>query len=366
MKRGILTVLIAVGLIPLGRLVALSLARDADPPAPTSPVRDDMLARAHALLPPSGSPRGRLSVPENASVSCTYVPKPNHGTTPKFDCRLENGVVLKVKYAGSPEIPADVAASRLLSLLGFAADDMAVVPRVHCYGCPPSPFRLKQVAEWFLIDALVDRLGDARRARDFEWVSVEQKFDAQPVAAADDGWQWSDLSRVDPSRSGATRAELDALRLIAVFLADWDNKAENQRLVCLDRPAGSTDRSPCRSPLLMLQDLGATFGPPKVNLRHWQAAPVWADAAACTTSMASLPYHGATFVPVQISEAGRALLAGRLRALTDDQVRALFSAARFPDPDGGTAPAADVTPWLRTFQEKVRLVAERPSCPSLP
>ena len=38
---------------------------------------------------------------------------------------------------------------------------------------------------------------------------------------------------VDPSKGGAPRAHVDALRLLAVFLAHWDNKAENQRLVCL-------------------------------------------------------------------------------------------------------------------------------------
>ena len=32
------------------------------------------------------------------------------------------------------------------------------------------------------------------------------------------------------------RADLDALRLLARVLAHWDNKSENQRLVCLDGP----------------------------------------------------------------------------------------------------------------------------------
>jgi hypothetical protein len=365
MKRRYLLVLIAIALLPVGRLVARTIAGAADEPAAASPARAGTLARARVFLPPSAPARRPFVLPQEAVVSCAYVAKPNHGTTPKFDCRLENGVVLKVKYGQNPEIPADVGATRLLSLLGFAADEMSVVRRVRCFGCPPSPFRLKQIAEWFLIDSLVDRLGSPREAREFEWAAVEKKFDAQPIEDASDGWQWAELAQVDPSKGGASRAELDALRLVAVLLADWDNKSENQRLVCLDRPADSEDTSPCPTPLLMLQDLGATFGPPKLNLDKWQAAPIWSDPAACVTSMATLPYHGATFVPVQISEAGRLLLSERLRALSETQLAGIFAASRFPDPASGRA-SGEVTPWVRAFQEKVRLIADRPACPSFP
>ena len=60
---------------------------------------------------------------------------------------------------------------------------------------------------------------------------------------------------MNSSIGGAPRAHVDALRLLAVFLAHWDNKAENQRLVCLS-PTW-TKGKPCPQPFLMLQDLGS-------------------------------------------------------------------------------------------------------------
>jgi hypothetical protein len=52
-------------------------------------------------------------------VDCRYVPKPIKATTPKFDCELPNGDVIKVKYGRTPERPGEAAATRLLAALGF-------------------------------------------------------------------------------------------------------------------------------------------------------------------------------------------------------------------------------------------------------
>jgi hypothetical protein len=358
-------VLLAIALVPLGRAMTLTLGDESGAAAATrSPERDDVLARARVFLPASRQPGSPLTRDGDGALSCTYLPKDNHGTTPKFDCRLADGRVVKVKYGGTPEVHTEAAATRLLSQIGLAADDVQIVPRVRCRGCPPSPFRLKQVATWFFAEPLVDYLANARTLRDFEWVAVEQKFDAQSIDEPIEGWQWAELERVDAAKGGATRAELDALRLVAVVLADWDNKSENQRLVCLDRGAARNSAARCERPLLMLQDLGGTFGPTKLDIAHWRATPIWKDAAACTTTMESLPYHGGTFVTAQISEAGRALLAARLAALGDDTLRAIFTAARFPDPTTG-APG-DVSAWIQVFDEKRAAIANRAPCPSLP
>ena len=65
---------------------------------------------------------------------------------------------------------------------------------------------------------------------DFTWVALERKFPAPAIETATrSGWAWWE-PRTRTRRAG----EVDALRLLAVFLAHWDNKAENQRLVCLD------------------------------------------------------------------------------------------------------------------------------------
>ena len=53
---------------------------------------------------------------------------------------LDGGEVVKVKYNRNPEIQAEVAATRLVSRLGFGADRVEIVPRLRCYGCPRFPF----------------------------------------------------------------------------------------------------------------------------------------------------------------------------------------------------------------------------------
>ena len=55
---------------------------------------------------------------------------------------------------------------------------------------------------------------------------------------------------------------------MAVLLAHWDNKAENQRLVC--PPGAEGPEGTCSKPLAIMQDLGATFGPVKVDLNNWR------------------------------------------------------------------------------------------------
>ena len=117
------------------------------------------------------------------------------------------------------------------------------------------------------------------------------------------------------------------------MLSHWDNKSENQRLVCLsekDWPEGGK----CSRPFAMLQDVGSAWGPRKVDLPEWEKAPIWSDRASCTTSMDALPYHGATFKPVKITEAGRKHLGGLLSQLSDQQIDDLFRSARFDQPTG--------------------------------
>jgi hypothetical protein len=112
----------------------------------------------------------------------------------------------------------------------------------------------------------------------------------------------------------------------------------------------------------MIQDLGATFGPDRVDLQNWRNTPVWRDRATCTVSMQSLPYGGATFVDRRISEEGRTLLAGLLEQLSDRQLADLFTAARFADLEGISADARDPRAWARVFQEKITAVKEGGPC----
>jgi hypothetical protein len=294
----------------------------------------------------------------DAPITCRYVPEPVSGTTPKFTCRLvDSGETIKVKYGRTPEIPAEVGATRFLAALGFATDRVSLVDTLHCLGCPPSPFRLRQIADTLLLSPLFERSLQWDVAHTFRRVAVERKFPGTPVEVESiEGWDFTELVSVDSRAGGADRADVDALRLVAVLLAHWDNKAANQRLVCLDRLAEESSTE-CGRPLLMLQDLGATFGPSKTNLARWSSVPVWDDPASCRVSMSTLPYQGATFKPAVISEGGRARLAERLRQLTRHQMRQLFETSGFPAEDG-------VEAWVNALEQKIRAIVDRPSCPS--
>ena len=297
-------------------------------------------------------------------ISCRFAPEPVGGTTPKFYCTLEGGETVKVKYgAGNAELFAEVAATRLLAALGFAADRMYVVERVRCYGCPPMPFQaLRCHARTGLARACFAG-ARPRTAAVFEPAVVERRLDGRRIQATDNqGWAWYELARIDASRGGSTRREIDGLRLMAVLLAHWDNKAENQRLVCA--PGSDTPDGGCARPLAIMQDLGATFGPTKLDLPNWERTPVWADRRACRVSMETLPFAGATFPEAQISEEGRQFLLGLLSQLNAQQLRELFASAAIAHFDGVSAESRDPRAWTRAFLFKVEQVRRAGPCPA--
>jgi hypothetical protein len=319
-------------------------------------VRRDALRRAKVWLPPktpitavdfTRNPEGPGDFPVDAEIPCRFELKSSDGRTPKFQCIAPGGDVLKVKYGhNNPETFGEVAATRLVSALGFGADRMFVVARVRCFGCPSHPYPKVEI-----FDALRT---DWSRAVDFEMAVIERRLEGLEVEG---GWGWPELSAIDPAAGGATRAEVDALKLLAIFLNNWDAKPVNQRLLC----AGSAPT--CDAPIAYMQDLGQTFGPKSIDLEGWSRTPVWADPAACRVSMRGLPWEGATFADAAISEEGRVFLAGLLRQLTPAQVRDLFTAARFTE-FYRNRDAADVEAWTRAFESRVAQIADRPPCPS--
>ena len=336
-------------------------------------VRDDALARARVWREPA-QPIGSVDFTRNQGddasfdptqpISCKFLPKVVSGTTPKFDCILPGGRVVKVKYGGTAETRAEVAAARLMAALGFGADRMYVVPRVRCFGCPISPFRAYQALEFTRMDEAYTRRIDYSHYRDFAWPSVELRFAGATIDTPDlEGWGFFELEKIDPARGGSTRAQVDGLRLMAVFLHHWDNKTENQRLVCLSEPRGDGN-GPCPIPFAFLQDLGSTFGPNKVNFDAWSKRRVWSDPATCQVDMKDMPFGGATFAPVRIREEGRQFLAGLLGQISEAQLRTLFAAARFPEYHSRREDGKDVGNWARAFQQKVREIADRAPCPS--
>ena len=335
-------------------------------PARADAIRLDALTRAGVRLPQPHAARA-FTVSEadregplgTEPLTCRYLAEEPSGTSAKFNCVLDGGEIIKVKYGRNSEIHAETAATRLLALLGFAADEVRIVPRVRCYGCPRFPFLTTQLLSMARMPTLIGPHGYDERYTDFEWPAVERRFDAPAIETpTTEGWAWFELKS-----SQAPQADLDALRLLAVLLAHWDNKSENQRLVCLDGLPAQPDL-PCAQPLLMIQDLGATFGPTKVNIAAWRDMPVWADRQTCTVSMKPLPYRGATFPDARISEAGRARLAQALSALSRDQIEALFIDAHFPEFQSGTDDRRDLLAWVSAFEHRNRQITTAGPCPT--
>jgi hypothetical protein len=319
--------------------------------------RRDALRRATFIVPADVHTQPPAADPLRDPVpSCRFAPSAPTGTTPKFDCVFAGGDTVKVKYGHEPEIHGEAAATALLRILGYAADTVTIVSRLRCYGCPRHPFVAAHLRRMFHLTFMPEQIPDG--FTDFEWVAVERKFPAPAIETdAISGWEWRDLDQVD-----APRDEVDAFRLLAAFLAHWDNKSTNQRLVCLD---GLPRRSPtrqCDRPLAMIQDLGASFGPPKVNLARWRDLPIWYDRTSCLVSMRALPFEGATFDDVRISEGGRALASARLGAISDSQIERLFAEARFPEFQVGTADERDLRAWTQAFKSRVRQIADA-RCP---
>ena len=298
------------------------------------------------------------------SIECTFAVTEVGGTAPKFDCILENGERIRVKYGRTPEIPSEVAVSRLLHALGFGADDVMLVPKLRCYGCPAEPFLTMRTLGLAGAHELYGKVMNKGSYKDFEWVAVERKHWGRAIETEQlEGWAFFELDLIDEKKGGAPKAHVDAMRLLAVMIAHWDNKSENQRLVCLsekDWPEGGK----CSRPLAMLQDVGSSFGPRKVDLPKWEEQPIWSDRASCTTTMDGLPYKGATFKPVRITERGRKHLASLLQQLSDQQISALFAGARFDQAKGMVGfSASPVSEWTRVFKKKVQQIADGPACP---
>ena len=120
---------------------------------------------------------------------CRFKPGALGGTTPKFECTTEDGQTVKVKYGGA-EL-GEVAASRLMRAVGFAADDVRFVERVRCHGCPTFPFLTMKVLGLVNAGALYDRSVDYGQYSDISWAAVERKHPGTEIETEDGrGWAW--------------------------------------------------------------------------------------------------------------------------------------------------------------------------------
>lgn len=300
-------------------------------------------------------PVGAGAFKPGETVPCTYVKKDMSGHSPKFTCVIAPADEVKVKFGrDNGEVYAEVAATRLFWALGFPADRMYPV-RVLCEGCPAGAEAVRE---------------NGRSAIVFDPASIERKFKGRALETEpESGWSWPELAQVDEAAGGAPRAQRDALLLLAVFVQHTDTKAAQQRLVCVDEKIEG-ERGFCARPVMMVNDLGQTFGRSNlfnrnpvssVNLEQWSKARIWADAKRC---VGGLPQSqtGSLDNP-QISEAGRKFLSDLLVQLSDRQLRDLFDVSRVADREGGAKEPATVDEWVDVFKKKRGEIASV-TCPA--
>ena len=312
-------------------------------------LRADAIARAQVWTPTDipavdirTGPGGRRAFAFRETVTCDYLDKDLAGRSPKFAC-ASGGDELKVKFGGgNAEVYAEVAATRLLWALGFGADRMYSV-RVICRGCPENLAGILR--------------GDGSTL--FDPAAIERKMPGKEFKP-DSSWAWAELDNVQEARGGAPAAHRDALKLMAVFLQHTDSKPEQQRIVCREDDARTA--TTCTQPVMMINDVGLTFGGTSLananskamNLAAWATTPIWKGDTGCVGNL-SRSATGTLKDPV-ISEAGRAFLAGLLTQLSDAQIAALFEVSRVTlrlrDPENVRSGFATVAEWVSVFKRK--------------
>jgi hypothetical protein len=331
---------------------------------PNRDIRAMAIAQAQIWAPTNiasldimSGPDDRRGFPFRADVHCDYTNKKMSGQSPKFSCVIAPDDTVKVKFGGTNgEVYGEVLATRLLWALGFGADHMYSV-RVTCHKCP---LKLLEIGDAGDRSAIEGSGGDLI----FDPAAIERKMPGTEFKGTS-GWAWAELERVSEEAGGATRAQRDALKLLAVFLQHGDNKPEQQRLACLGGWHAKAEM-PCSQPFMMINDLGLTFGRSNtsnsnsiggVNLTEWMRTPIWKDSkdpAKCVGNL-SKSRTGSLGDPV-ISEEGRQFLASLLGQLSDRQLHDLFAVARVDlrlrTPDHVQSGYSTIDEWVAAFKEK--------------
>jgi len=314
--------------------------------------RAEFLRSAQVWMPTDVSAKDLRAGPDlkgaftpDEMVECTYEERKPDGNSKKFYCKLNNGDTVKVRYGkDNGEVEGSVLASRLLWALGFGADADYPV-HVFCRGCSDDPF-IKQKKS----------TGDHM----FDIATIERKAPGKEIHSKPEGWDWVELTMVDPSHGGAPLSQRDALKLLAVLIQHTDNKPEQQRLDCL--PGGFNEDGKCSKPFLIVHDVGLTFGHANflnrdvtgsVSYELWKETPIWRDKSKCIGHMSKS--NTGTLEDPKISEAGRAFLSGLLDQLSDQQLHDLFEIGhveRRSRRPGTNEPPASVDEWVQTFRQK--------------
>lgn len=326
-------------------------------------VRANYLARAILWEPRNISELTAEQVREGESdslqpgqeVHCTYLhktPKELGGSSPKFECRGDDGEIYHIKYGIKAH--TSVAASRLFWALGFGAAISTPIT-VVCKGCPPDPWKMPEefAEETTFTEAAV--------------VKPKPGKEITILGKEEVGWSWKkDLPLVSREAGGATLAQIDALKLLTVLIQHGDSKAAQQKLICRQE-FYDAKQNECRRPYMYIYDLGYTFGSDGLRVHpldfvKWRHKSVFRSEADCIGNLRQNAGNGRDGLMFpQISDEGRLFLADLLsRFITDrSRVVAMFEVAHMEKADPGHT-AQD---WAEVFISKTHEIMEHPPCP---
>ena len=281
----------------------------------------------------------------------------------------------KVKYLMPPypgneprdnEVFTEVAASRILWALGFPSDHMYSARAANCIGCGSDPFKnnLKE-----------NRASIHDRPTAFNIVAIERLLPMEPIDPEDDEtWAWADA--VALYGNGWTREQkvaFDAYRLALGMLTYHNGLDSQNRLACAEWKPGADHPRVCTHPVILVQDLGSTFGKPgsfggnsRGDFGDWQGQRVFANAERCELKY---PLKGDRTVLKEAQD----LLVKRLANLDRDKVKAIFAASRFQMVDkrqlerlrhgnGANSEDAALNEWTDAFMSRAAEIRAARNC----
>jgi hypothetical protein len=303
------------------------------------------------------------------------------GRTEKFDCLTTDDQGkshrIKIKYRSS-ETYTEVAVTRLLWTMGYAADTMQPLS-VTCLGCPKDPFPL-------IVSGAQNTVWPDRKApMMFTFAAYEERYDAEKINIEDDsgneileGFTYPELLanlKDNPNLSESQKDRREALAFLNAFFYNLDSKNANQRLACLKKDGDET----CLEAVAIAQDVGFTFGSApiranKLNLAGWRELPVWKRPDRCDASQhfraGSLVELG---VSIGLSESGRQEVERQFAKLSTEWLHALFATARFGAagfhyPQGSASwpeasEQATVRAWVEAFEHRIAEFRKVSQCP---
>jgi hypothetical protein len=287
----------------------------------------------------------------------------------------------KIKYLKPPfpnhnirfnEVFTEVAASRIMWVLGFPADHVYPVGSAACIGCTADPFTNNlQDNKASLKDApVVFKVVSAERENPWDAIKPE----------GDETWSWTDAAKfyADGTWTHQQKVEYDAYRL-ALGLFHYHNAiAQQNRVACAQwAPKVAGQPRVCQKPMIFVQDLGSTFGKakgaldvfgtnPRGSFSDWESQTVFTNAADCEL-------RATMDGDKQVLKEAQDLMVQRVARLDAQTVKTIFRTARFQMMDqkqirrlrasgSQNAEEAALDEWTNTFLKRIEEIRSAQNC----